>query len=298
MSEIIDGNAVAALMREEIKRQVDEIREKHGEAPTLAVVLVGDDPASGVYVRMKGRDCEATGIRPVQHTLDASIPENELLDLVDRLNADPDINGILVQLPLPGHIREDLVIERIDPARDVDGFHPINMGRLVIGDSRCFRPCTPAGCQELIHRYEPDLKGKHVVVVGRSNIVGKPMANMMYQKNDQANCTVTICHTGTKEMGYFTRQADILVVAAGRPGLVTADMVREDAIVIDVGMNRVDDPATEKGYRLVGDVDFEKVREKVRAITPVPGGVGPLTRTMLLKNTLHAWYLQKGVDVC
>jgi len=295
MGKIIDGKAVATEIREEIKNELKTIDLDRYGKPSLAVVLVGEDPASEVYVRMKERGCDEVGFNSLKFTLPASTTEKELLDLVNKLNNDKKINGILVQLPVPSHIDENLVLNTILPEKDVDGFHPVNVGKIVIGEDDGFLPCTPYGCQELIVRNVDNLKGKHLVVVGRSNIVGKPVANMMLQKNERANCTVTVCHTGTKDMAYFTKMADILVVAAGRPNTITADMVKKGAVVIDVGTNRVDNPENPNKTKLVGDVDFVNVKDIASAITPVPGGVGPMTITMLLKNTFKAFKNQNNL---
>lgn len=295
MTVIIDGKAIAAEIREGIREHVIELKKK-GIVPGLAVVLVGDDPASAIYVRNKTKACEEAGIRSYEFILPGETSQADLLSLVDRLNADRDVNGILVQLPLPRHIDEKAIINRISPDKDADGFHPMNAGRIMIGDDDCFPPCTPLGCQELIYRNVNNLKGKHLVVVGRSNIVGKPIANMMVQKNDRANCIVTICHTAAKDIGQYTRQADILVVAAGVPEMITADMVKPGAVVIDVGTNRIPHPSEPGKTKLAGDVKFDEVKEIASAITPVPGGVGPMTITMLLKNTVKACCLQNGID--
>lgn len=295
MAEIIDGKKIATEIRDGIRTRVADMKKKTGGTPGLAVVLVGNNPASAVYVRMKGKGCEEVGIKSFSYSLPESATERELLDLVDDLNRNREINGILVQLPLPGQIKEKSVLYSIDPAKDVDGFHPVNVGKLLIGDEDCFFPCTPYGCQELIARHVKDIKGKHLVIVGRSNIVGKPLANMMIQKNSRANCVVTVCHTAAPDIGYHTRQADILVVAAGSPEMVTGDMVKKGAVVIDVGTNRVQDPADAAKTRLVGDVKFDEVSMVASAITPVPGGVGPMTITMLLKNTVKAYMIQNGV---
>jgi methylenetetrahydrofolate dehydrogenase (NADP+)/methenyltetrahydrofolate cyclohydrolase len=246
---------------------------------------------------MKKKGCEELGIRSFEHLLGQDATEKELLQLVDSLNANPEVNGILVQLPLPSQISEEKVINRIDPSKDVDGFHPVNVGKIVIGDDDCFFPCTPYGIQELIARTVPDLKGKHLVVVGRSNIVGKPIANMMLQKNSRANCVVTVCHTAAPDIGYYTRQADILVVAAGRVNTITADMVKQGAVVIDVGTNRIPHPLEAGKFKVVGDVDFESVARVASAITPVPGGVGPMTITMLLANTVKACRLHNNISI-
>lgn len=293
MTQIIDGKKVSQEIRDSLKVKVSELEKKYGKVPGLAVVLVGDDPASAVYVRMKGKGCEEVGLKSFQHILPGSTPQAELLSLIDGLNSDPDVSGILVQLPLPKHINELAVINAIDPAKDVDGFHPVNTGKMVNGDE-CLLPCTPAGIQELIVRYAGDIKGKHLVVVGRSNIVGKPVTNMMYQKNSRANCVVTICHTGAPDISVYTKQADILVVAAGKPNTVTGDMVKDGVVVIDVGVNRITDPADSTKTKIAGDVDFDSVAPMAKAITPVPGGVGPMTIAMLLSNTVKAFEQQNG----
>ncbi|MCL1910832.1 MAG: bifunctional methylenetetrahydrofolate dehydrogenase/methenyltetrahydrofolate cyclohydrolase FolD [Leptospirales bacterium] len=295
MAEIIDGKKIADDIRAEIKAEAAALKEKHRLVPGLAVVLVGNDPASETYVRMKKKACAETGIESFEFLYPADTPQQELLELIDSLNARDEINGILVQLPLPRHIDENSVILRISPEKDVDGFHPANVGRIVIGDDGAFYPCTPYGIQEMIVRTLPDLKGKHLVVVGRSNIVGKPVANMMLQKNSRADCIVTVCHTAAADIGYFTSQADILVVAAGRPMTITPDMVKDGAVVIDVGTNHIPHPDDPGKTKLVGDVDFEGVSKKASAISPVPGGVGPMTITMLLRNTLKACKTRHGI---
>jgi methylenetetrahydrofolate dehydrogenase (NADP+)/methenyltetrahydrofolate cyclohydrolase len=295
MAVIIDGKKVAAELRVEISGEVAELKKKTGKTPALAVVMIGSDPASQVYVRNKGKGCEETGMQSIQHVLDETTSEVELLALVDRLNRDVSVNGILVQLPLPKHINEEKVINSIDPRKDVDGFHPVNVGKVVIGDPTAFSPCTPYGCQVLINRHIDTTRGKHLVIVGRSNIVGKPLANLMVQKNAMADCVVTVCHTAAPDLGYYTRQADILVVAVGRPETVRGDMVKKGAVVIDVGTTRVQNPADPSKTRFVGDVNFGEVEKVASAITPVPGGVGPMTITMLLKNTLRAFKLQNGM---
>lgn len=295
MAIIIDGKAIANEIKEEIKTEVLKLENQYGKKPTLAVILVGKNPASEVYVRMKKRTSEEVGINSLQILLDENTTQLELLTLINQLNNDNNVNGILVQLPLPSHINENEVINTIDPKKDVDGFHPVNMGKLVIGEQDCFIPCTPYGCQELIIRTVPDIKGKHVVVVGRSNIVGKPLANLMMQKNSRANCIVTVCHTATNDIGNYTKQADILVVAVGRANMITKDMVKKGAVVIDVGINRIDDPDNPGKTKLVGDVKFDEVSDVAYAITPVPGGVGPMTIAMLLKNTVKAFKLQNNI---
>jgi methylenetetrahydrofolate dehydrogenase (NADP+)/methenyltetrahydrofolate cyclohydrolase len=284
---IIDGTAIGRQIREELKAEVAELR-KRGVVPGLTVVLVGEDPASHVYVRMKGKAADELGMKSDTIRLPADTPERELLALLDRLNADRAVHGILVQLPLPGHMDSSKVLLRMMPEKDVDGFHPVNVGKLVIGDHTGFRPCTPAGVQELLIRSGADPGGKHVVVVGRSLIVGRPVANILMQKEKGANATVTVAHTGTRDLAGITRQGEILVVAAGRPEVITGDMIRPGAVVIDVGVNRVEDPKAEKGYRLVGDVKFSEAKEVASKITPVPGGVGPMTIALLMRNTVQA----------
>jgi methylenetetrahydrofolate dehydrogenase (NADP+)/methenyltetrahydrofolate cyclohydrolase len=295
MAVIIDGKKISAEIRGELAVEVKALKEKTGKTPGLAVIMIGDSAASEVYVGNKIKACADTGINSFHHKFDSTYSQKELIALIDKLNADPSVNGILVQLPLPSGIDEVTVLNRIDPLKDADGFHPVNTGKLVIGDPDCFYPCTPYGIQELIVRYMPDISGKHLVVVGRSNIVGKPIANMMVQKNKRANCIVTMCHTAAPDISYYTKQADILVVAAGRANTVTADMVKDGVVVIDVGVNRLPDPANPGKTKLYGDVDFEGVSQKASAITPVPGGVGPMTITMLLKNTVKAFRIQNSV---
>jgi len=286
-ARIIDGVAIGKSIREELKNEVGELR-KRGVQPGLTVVIVGDDPASHVYVRMKGKAADELGMKSDTIRLPADTPEAELLALVDRLNADPSVHGILVQMPLPRHMNSEKVILRLNPAKDVDGFHPVNVGKVVIGEKNAFRPCTPAGVIELLRRSDADPRGKHAVVVGRSMIVGRPVANMLLQDVPGGNATVTICHTRTQDLPSYTRSADILVVAAGRPQVITGAMIKPGAVVIDVGVNRVEDPASEKGYRLVGDVNFAEASLVASAITPVPGGVGPMTIAMLMANTVQA----------
>ena len=286
-ADLIDGKAIAEAVREEVASGVSEMKEKHGVVPGLAAVLVGDDPASAVYVRNKEKAAAGAGIKGEVFRLTEEASQEELLELVRRLNADETFHGILVQLPLPSQIDEDTVIEAISPDKDVDGLHPVNMGRLVAGRPR-FVPATPAGIQEMLLRSDNSPEGKHVVVCGRSNIVGKPVANLLMQRRSGANATVTVCHTRTRNLADITRQADILIAAMGHPRSITADMVSEGVVVIDVGINRVDAPERKRGYRLVGDVDFDPVSEKAAAITPVPGGVGPMTIAMLLRSTLKA----------
>jgi methylenetetrahydrofolate dehydrogenase (NADP+)/methenyltetrahydrofolate cyclohydrolase len=285
-AQIIDGKQVAAEMRAELKAEVAKLKER-GIVPGLGVILVGEDPASQSYVRAKERACEELGIYSDDNRLPADTTQQDLIALVNQMNNDPKINGILVQLPLPKGLNESEVLLAIAPEKDVDGFHPMNVGRMMIGE-RAFLPCTPHGVIQLLLRSGVTIKGANTVIVGRSNIVGKPLANMLIQKNDKGNATVTVCHTRTKDLAWHTRHADILIAAAGRPNTITADMVKDGVVVIDVGVNRVKDATRKKGYRLVGDVDFEAVKEKASLITPVPGGVGPMTITMLLYNTVES----------
>ncbi|WP_129116487.1 bifunctional methylenetetrahydrofolate dehydrogenase/methenyltetrahydrofolate cyclohydrolase [Halegenticoccus tardaugens] len=294
MTEIIDGNAVAADVRSGLEAGIETLADA-GVTPGLATVLMSDDPASETYVSMKQRDCEEVGIDGIHVELDPDAPAEELYATIDDLNADPDVHGFLVQMPVPDHVDTREVIRRIDPRKDVDGFHPENVGRLVAGDAR-FKPCTPHGVQKLLDATGVDTEGKDVVVVGRSDIVGKPMANLLIQKAPGGNATTTVCHSRTRDLASKTREADVVVAAAGVPELVTGEMLSEGAVVIDVGVNRVD-ADTEKGYELVGDVAFESAKEKASAITPVPGGVGPMTRAMLLYNAVKAASEQSGVDV-
>ena len=284
---IISGKVIARTIRDELNRQVAELA-KEGLVPGLATVLAGDDPASRLYVGMKNRAAAEAGIHSRQVTQSGSASENELLDLISRLNADPAIHGILVQLPLPRRIDESKVLLAIDPDKDVDGFHPVNVGRLATGDPGVLAPCTPLGVIEMLLRSGVDPSGKHVVVVGRSNIVGKPMALLLLRRAPGGNATVSVAHSRTSDLGALTRTADVLIVAVGRPNTITREMVKPGVTVIDVGTNRVDDPSRERGYRVVGDVDFEGVSGVAAAITPVPGGVGPMTIAMLLANTVEA----------
>ena len=284
---IIDGKQVAKDIRAELEAQVRQLKAEKGIVPGLAVVLVGQDPASQSYVTAKEKACAEIGIYSDDNRLPAETSEAELLALISKLNADPKIHGILVQLPLPKHIDESRVILAIAPEKDVDGFHPVSVGKMVIGE-KTFLPCTPHGVLQLLLRSGVKLDGAEVVVVGRSNIVGKPLANLLLQKSPYGNATVTICHTRTKNLAAHTLRADIVIAAAGRPKTITADMIRPGAVVIDVGVNRVADASAKNGYRLVGDVDYLPVKEKASLITPVPGGVGPMTITMLLANTVQA----------
>ena len=291
---LIDGKQIAAEVQGELSGRIDRLVET-GHRPGLAVVLVGENPASISYVTAKERDCEKVGITSFDHRLPVETSQEALLDLVARLNADDAVDGILVQLPLPEQIDSDLVLQSIDPVKDVDGFHPLSLGRMLTGLPTLL-PCTPHGVVQMLVRSGHDPAGKHVVVLGRSNIVGKPLANLLALKQPGGNATVTVCHSRTPDIAAVTRQADILIAAIGKPEFVTADMVKDGVVVIDVGVNRVDDATRKRGYRLVGDVDFEGVKERASAITPVPGGVGPMTRTMLLFNTVVAAERRRGIE--
>jgi len=286
-AELIDGTAIAKTIRAEAGQRTAALAVK-GIKPGLAVVLVGDDPASAVYVKAKGKACEEAGMHSVTIRLPAETKQEELLQQVLALNADPAIHGILVQMPLPKHIDPDLIIRTILPGKDVDGFHPVNVGKSLIGEKDGFVPCTPAGVQELLMRSGVETKGAECVIVGRSNIVGKPMMALMVQQGAGANATVTVCHSATKDLAFHTKRADILIVAAGKPNMVTGAMVKPGAVVIDVGINRIPDATTKSGTRLVGDVDFAGASAVASKITPVPGGVGPMTIAMLILNTVRA----------
>jgi methylenetetrahydrofolate dehydrogenase (NADP+) / methenyltetrahydrofolate cyclohydrolase len=287
MPNLIDGRAIAEKVYVDLHREIAELKEK-GVTPGLAVVLVGDDPASRAYVRSKDKMCRELGLHSLKLELPASTTQTELLNRVEELNTDSNIHGILVQSPPPAHIDEAAIVRALDPRKDVDGFHPENVAKLVLDDPSGFVPCTPLGVQRLIIESKININGAHVVVLGRSMIVGKPLALLLMQKNANANATVTVVHSRSRDLAEITRSADIIVAAIGRAGFVKADHVREGAVVIDVGINRVDDAATERGYRLVGDVAFDEVSKKARAITPVPGGVGPMTIAMLMSNTVKA----------
>jgi methylenetetrahydrofolate dehydrogenase (NADP+)/methenyltetrahydrofolate cyclohydrolase len=292
-AQLIKGAEIAAQIREELKKEIAELKAKHNVVPGLVTVLVGADPASQVYVGAKEKTSQELGIYSERYDLPAETTQEELLKLIDKLNKDPKINGILVQLPLPKHLNEEEVLYTIDPKKDVDGFHPVNVGKLMIGEPD-YLPCTPAGIQQLLIRSGTEIDGAEVVVVGRSNIVGKPIANILLQKAPGANATITICHTRTRDISFHTKRADILIVAAGKPKAVTADMVKEGVVVIDVGVNQIG--TTPEGKRiLAGDVDFDTVKEKAKAITPVPGGVGPMTITMLMLNTVRAAKVAAGL---
>jgi methylenetetrahydrofolate dehydrogenase (NADP+)/methenyltetrahydrofolate cyclohydrolase len=286
-AELIDGVAIGKTIRAEVADGVRRLVAR-GVVPGLTVVLVGDDPASAVYVRSKGRASEEAGMRSDTIRLPADTPQEELLACVDRLNADPAVHGILVQMPLPRHMDPDLVIRRIDPAKDVDGFHPVNVGKMLIGQRDGFIPCTPAGVQELLLRSDVSTRGAEVVVIGRSNIVGKPMAALLVQPGERGDATVTVCHSRTRDLAGHVRRADIVVAAIGRAEMITGEMLKPGAVVIDVGMNRVEDASLPRGYRLTGDVHFPSASAVASKITPVPGGVGPMTIALLMRNTLRA----------
>lgn len=292
---LISGREISAAIRDELTARVAGLKSEQGVTPGLATVLVGEDPASQMYVGMKNKAAAKLGINSRQITLPADTPEAELLGLVEGLNADPEIHGILVQLPLPAHIDDAGIIEAIDPAKDVDGFHPINVGRLATDSGDFFAPCTPAGVVEMLMRSGNDPSGKHCVVVGRSNIVGKPMANLLMRKAKGGNATVTVCHSRTPDLAAVTRTAEILIVAMGIPEMIGAEHIAPGTVVIDVGSHRLDDPQSEKGYRLCGDVRFDEVKDSVAAISPSPGGVGPMTITMLLANTVKSAEMAAGV---
>ncbi|WP_128476112.1 bifunctional methylenetetrahydrofolate dehydrogenase/methenyltetrahydrofolate cyclohydrolase [Halorussus pelagicus] len=294
MTEIIDGDTVAEQIRADLQDSIETLADEGCEVG-LATVLMSDDPASETYVSMKQRDCEEVGIEGIHVEIDPEAPEEELLDTIADLNDDPDVHGILVQMPVPDHVDERRVLRAIDPEKDVDGFHPENVGRLVAGHAR-YRPCTPHGVQKLLESAGVETEGADVTIVGRSNIVGKPLANLLVQKAEDGNATVTMCHSRTDDLAAKTRQADIVIAACGVPELVDGSMLSAGTTVIDVGVNRVD-ADNEKGYELVGDVDFESAKEKASAITPVPGGVGPMTRAMLLYNAVKAAGRQEGVAV-
>jgi len=293
-AKLISGNEIAKQIREELKQEVAKLKTEHDVVPGLVTILVGENPASVSYVTGKQKTSKELGFYSIQDNQPENVTEEGLLRLIDQYNRDPKIHGILVQLPLPKHINETKVLIAIDPKKDVDGFHPVNVGKLMIGEAD-YLPCTPAGIQQLLIRSGVKIEGAEVVVVGRSNIVGKPIANILLQKQKGANATVTICHTGTKDMAFHTKRADILIVAAGKPKAVTADMVKEGAVVIDVGVNRIG-MTPEGKAKLCGDVDFDTVKEKASLITPVPGGVGPMTITMLMLNTVKAAKLAAGLS--
>jgi len=285
-AKILSGTETAKAIREELKKEIEELKEKHNLTPGLVTILVGSDPASEVYVGAKERTSKNLGIYSERFDLPAETSEEDLLALVEKCNKNEKLHGILVQLPLPKHINEAKVLYAIDPEKDVDGFHPVNAGKMMLGE-KCFLPCTPHGILEILERNNIETSGKEVVVLGRSNIVGKPIANLMLQKRPSGNATVTLCHTRTKDTAFHTKRADILVAAVGVPKMVTADMVKDGVVIVDVGVNRIGKTAEGKTI-LAGDVDFDSVKEKASAITPVPGGVGPMTITMLMMNTVQS----------
>lgn len=295
--QLIDGKLVAQEYTAKLKQRIETLRDNNNLIPGLAVVIIGDDPASHAYVRSKIRKAEELGVYSEKHALPANATQEEVLNLVQHLNDQANIHGILVQSPPPPQIDERAVVDAILPAKDVDCFHPVNVGRLTIGDEQGFVPCTPQGIMELLSYYNIETEGKHAVVAGRSNIVGKPMALLLARKNKYANCTVTICHSRTRDLGHITRQADILVAAIGRPHIITADMIKEGAVVIDVGSNRIEDASRKSGYRWVGDVDFEGAASRCDFITPVPGGVGPMTIAMLFRNAVWACCNLNGLEL-
>jgi methylenetetrahydrofolate dehydrogenase (NADP+) / methenyltetrahydrofolate cyclohydrolase len=290
---LIDGKKVAGQIKQELREKVEGIQRDGKRVPGLVAILIGNNPASQAYVNNKSKDCIEIGMLSKVERLPEEISEIELLDLIEKYNKDINFDGILVQLPLPKHINEYKIISAISPFKDVDGFHPENVGKLVIGQDT-FLPCTPAGIQEMLKYYNIETKGKHVVIVGRSNIVGKPIANIMLQKKPFANSIVTVCHTAAEDISLYTKTADILIAAIGKAYCITADMVKEGAVVVDVGINKIEDMNAPKGHKLVGDVDFDNVAPKTSYITPVPGGVGLMTRAMLLHNTLKAYLLKNG----
>lgn len=292
---IIDGKKTALDIRSELKTEIDSLKLKGNKVPGLVTILVGDDPASSIYVKSKNKACAEVEMFSKIEKLDADTSESELIKIIDSYNNDENIHGILVQLPLPKQINEDRIINTIIPSKDVDGFHPVSIGNMVIGNDALY-PCTPYGIMELLKRYNIETEGRHVVVVGRSNIVGKPVANLMLQKKKGANAIVTICHSAAKDISTYTKTADIIIAAIGKANFITGDMVKEGAVVIDVGINRIDDSNLPKGYKVVGDVNFEEVSKKASYITPVPGGVGPMTIAMLLSNTYKAYKRIEKID--
>ncbi len=295
MAQILSGKELSTKMREEMKQEIVDLRDKYDIVPGLAVILIGDDPGSLSYVRNKEKACASIGLVSRKYKFGADYPEADVLKLIDELNQDKAIHGILVQLPLPDHISEDKVISAIEPDKDVDGFHPINIGKMMVG-SPGFLPCTPHGIQQLLLRNNIEIEGSHVVIVGRSNIVGKPLAMILVQKKPGGNATVTLCHTRTRNMSDITKSADILVLAAGKPNSVTADMIKQGAVVIIVGQTWIEDKTRKSGHRVVGDVDFDEASAKASAITPVTGGVRPMTITMLLNNTIQSAKRYAGIE--
>lgn len=295
MAEIIDGRSTAKKVNKETAVKVEELKNKHGVVPGLAVVIVGEDPASKVYVNMKVKKCTQLGIHSDKRVLPEDASQEDVLAVVDELNNNDKIHGILVQSPPPPQINEAAIVDAIDPDKDVDCFHARNVGKMLLGEKDGFEPCTPAGIMQLLKRYKIDPEGKHAVIIGRSSIVGKPMMSLLVQKAEGANATVTVCHSRTQNMPELIRQGDIVIAAIGKPEFLTADMVKDGALVIDVGINRVDAPEREKGYKLVGDVAYNEVSEKASYITPVPGGVGPMTIAMLLRNAVKACKMLNGI---
>ncbi|MGB9665400.1 MAG: bifunctional methylenetetrahydrofolate dehydrogenase/methenyltetrahydrofolate cyclohydrolase FolD [Ignavibacteria bacterium] len=295
-AKILDGKSTASLIRKKIKEIIDSEFKSRNFQPGLVAVLVGKNPASKIYVSSKAKACQEVGIYSKVIELDEVTSQSELVDLIKQLNINPKFHGILVQQPLPAHIRTEIINETIDPDKDVDGFHPINMGKLLLGEEG-LKPCTPLGIIELLKHYQIDLNGKNVVVIGRSNIVGKPLAVMLFQKNQFTNATVTVCHSSTKDISFYTKNADVVIAAIGKPEFLTADMIKEDSIIVDVGINRIEDLNSQKGFKIVGDVKFDEVSEKAMYITPVPGGVGPMTIAMLLQNTLIASSKIYGLEI-
>jgi len=295
-AQILDGKLVASQIRNQIKDIIEKQFKPENLQPGLVAVIVGDNPASRIYVNSKAKACEEVGIASKIIALEESIPQTELLNLIQQLNDNPVYNGILIQQPLPAHINAEKINESINPDKDVDGFHPVNLGKLLIGDDG-FKPCTPYGIIKLLQHYKIELSGKDVVVIGRSNIVGKPLAAMLIQKNKETNSTVTICHSYTRDISKYTREADIVIAALGKAEFLNADMIKEGSVVVDVGINRIEDLNSNKGYRIIGDVKFDEVSEKAAFITPVPGGVGPMTIAMLLYNTLIASSKFYGIDI-
>lgn len=293
-TKILSGENISKDMRIQMAKEIKCMQKKYKLTPGLAVVLVGNNPASISYIHGKRAACKKIGIHSIEHNFNANQSETEIMAVVEKLNKDPSIHGILVQLPLPSKLNEQTILDNILPTKDIDGLHPINLGKLIQGKEG-FLPCTPHGVQQLLVKYGIEIEGKSVVIVGRSTLVGKSLANILLQKIPNGNATVTVCHTSTPNIAHFTRQADILVAAVGRPGTITADMVAEGAVVVDVGVNRIKDSSKKRGYRLVGDVDFESVAQKATAITPVPGGVGPMTITMLLYNTIQSAKKTQGL---
>jgi len=292
---LIDGKAIAEQVHKETASEIARLKNQYNLTPGLAVVLVGDNPASATYVSMKDKMCARLGLHSERVNLSASTTQDELLSVINRLNTDQSIHGILVQAPLPAQISEELIFASVLPAKDVDGFHPLNVGKVALGDPTAFIPCTPAGVHELLIRNQVQLEGSHVVILGRSRIVGKPLSLLLSQKSPHANATVTICHSRSKNLQDICQSADVIIAAIGFPKFVTADMVREGSVVIDVGINRIEDASTPKGYRLIGDVDFDLVSAKTSLITPVPGGVGPMTIAMLMRNTVRAAKMQNNI---